>query len=133
LTVNILAATVPLGDSDERSLLIRFELLLEREEEALAARDAVTLVTLAGERERLGDRLAEAARQRRARPKPTAAEETELIGLYQRLRHRHDVQARIVRRHAEQNSRALGVLAQATGSSGLYQADGSVSFKFVAI
>jgi len=132
LTVNILAATVPLGDSDERSLLIRFELLLEREEEALQARDAAVLVTLAEERVRLTDRLAEAARQRRARAKPTAAEEAELIDLYRRLRHRHEVRARIVRRHADQNSRALGVLAQATGSSGLYKADGSIPLQFVS-
>lgn len=130
--MNILAATVPLGDSDERSLLIRFELLLEREEEALQARDAAVLVTLAEERVRLTDRLAEAARQRRARAKPTAAEEAELIDLYRRLRHRHEVRARIVRRHADQNSRALGVLAQATGSSGLYKADGSIPLQFVS-
>jgi flagellar biosynthesis/type III secretory pathway chaperone len=131
--VSILAATVPLGDSDERSLLIRFELLLEREEEALAARDSAALVTLAGERDRLTDRLAEAARQRRTRSKSTATEEAELVDLYRRLRHRHDVRARVVRRHAEHNSRALGVLAQATGSSGLYQADGSVPLRFVSL
>jgi flagellar biosynthesis/type III secretory pathway chaperone len=131
--VSILAATVPLGDSDERSLLIRFELLLEREEEALAARDAATVVTLAEERERLADRLAEVARQRRTQPRLAATEEAELVDLYRRLRDRHSVRAGVVRRHAEQNSRALGVLAQATGSSGLYQADGSVPLKFVSI
>ena len=131
--MSILAATVPLGDSDERSLLIRFELLLEREEEALAARDSAALVTLAGERDRLTDRLAEAARQRRTRSKPTATEEAELVDLYRRLRHRHDVRARVVRRHSEHNSRALGVLAQTTGSSGLYQADGSVPLRFVSL
>ena len=38
--MNILAATVPLGDSDERSLLIRFELLLERERRDSCAQSA---------------------------------------------------------------------------------------------
>ncbi len=74
----------------------------------------------------LAERLAEAARARRAAPSPGAAVEAELVALYRRLRDRHELRARIVRRRAERNGSALRVLAQAAGRTGLYQADGSV-------
>jgi flagellar biosynthesis/type III secretory pathway chaperone len=127
------AVTTPLSGDDERSLLMRIELLLEREEEMLATRDATGLAVIAEEREGLVERLADAARKRRAAPKTAGTEEAELIELYRRLRQRHDVRAQVVRRHTERNSRAIGVLAQATGQNSLYKADGSVALRFVSI
>jgi flagellar biosynthesis/type III secretory pathway chaperone len=127
------AATAPLTDDDERSLLIRLDLLLEREEEMLAARDVVGLVDLSTERERLTERLAEAARVRRAGPKGSDADEAELIELYRLLRQRHEVRARVLRRHSDRNACAMSVLAQATGDSEIYKADGSVALRFSSI
>jgi flagellar biosynthesis/type III secretory pathway chaperone len=127
------AVTAPLSGDDERSLLMRIELLLEREEEMLATRDAAGLTAIAEEREGLVQRLADAARKRRVAPKTAAIDEAELIELYRRLRQRHDVRAQVVRRHVEHNSRAVGVLAQATGQNSLYKADGSVTLRFVSI
>ena len=121
----------PMGD-DERALLIRLELLLEREGELLAARDADGLAALADEREQLAVRIAQAARVRQAAPRDPAVEAS-LLALYQRLRQRHDVQAQIIRRHAERNERAVGVLSQATGRTNLYKADGRVAMQFVAV
>lgn len=118
------AAASPAG-GDERSLLIRIELLLEREEELLESRDAEGLFALAQERERLTASLGEAAQARR-RATQTHAGEAELIALYERLRHRHDVRARVMRRHAERNACAVGVLAQAANQPCLYGADGRV-------
>jgi flagellar biosynthesis/type III secretory pathway chaperone len=127
------AVTAPLSGNDERSLLMRIELLLEREEEVLATRDAAGLAAIAEEREGLVQRLADAARKRRVAPKTAATDEAELIELYRRLRQRHDVRAQVVRRHVEHNSRAVSVLAQATGQNSLYKADGSVTLRFVSI
>jgi flagellar biosynthesis/type III secretory pathway chaperone len=119
------------GIDDERALLIRLELLLEREEELLAARDADGLTAVAEEREQICARLAVAARLRATKPLD-AASEAALLAHYERLRQRHDVQARIVRLHTERNTRAVGVLAQATGQGSLYNAEGRVAMKFAA-
>lgn len=119
------AAASPAG-GDERSLLIRIELLLEREKELLESRDAEGLFALAQERERLTASLGEAAQARRRTTQTHAADEAELIALYERLRHRHDVRARVMRRHAERNACAVGVLAQAANQPCLYGADGRV-------
>jgi flagellar biosynthesis/type III secretory pathway chaperone len=115
---------------DEKSLLIRLELLLEREEELLAARDVTGLAAIAAEREQLVERVGHAARRRRAGPRPT--DEADLVELYRRLRHRHAVRSQVVRRHSDRNSSAIRVLAQAMNDTGLYQADGSVKMQFVA-
>ncbi len=123
------AASAPTGD-DERSLLVRFEEILEREEAAIVAHDAGALGAIAEERDHLTVRLAEAARRRLASPTPI---EAELADLYRRLRERHQVRGRVVRRHAEHNHRALGVLAQAAGRTGLYNADGSVARPFATL
>lgn len=125
--------TSPPRPDDERSLLARLELLLEREQELLVTRDADGLAALAEEREQVGARLAEAARARHAAVGSSAAQDAELVALYRRLRRRHDLQAQIVRRHAERNARAIGVLAQATGQANLYRADGRVAMQFVAV
>lgn len=122
----------PIDPTDERALLIRLELLLEREGVLLAARDAAGLADIADERERLIVALGEVAHARRAAAGPTA-EEAELLALYRRLRDRHAVQVQVVRLHGERNARAISVLAQATGSNGLYQADGRVALRFVSI
>ena len=127
------SATSSLMGDDERALLIRLELLLEREEALLVRRDATGLAALAEEREHVTERLGHAARARRAAPVRDAATDAELIERYRRLRQRHDVQAQIVRRHAEVNARAIGVLAQATGQANLYQADGRVAMRFVSV
>lgn len=133
--------TTPLEGDDERSLLIRLELLLEREEALLESHDAEGLFAVAEERERLTVRLGEAAQaRRRTMPLRTgfpdsegsATEEAELIELYERLRHRHDIQARVVRRHGDRNARAVGVLAQAANRSSLYGADGRVPVQWAA-
>ncbi len=94
----------PAAGDDERALLARFEQLLEREDRFIVARDAVGLASIADERAQLIERLATAARERRASPAMSAAAEAELIDLYRRLRQRHDLRARIVRRHAERNA-----------------------------
>ena len=120
-------------EDDERSLLIRLELLLEREDDLLVGRDPTGLADVAEERERITERLGQAARTRRALATRDQVEDAELVELYRRLRHRHDVRAQIVRRHLEQNTRAIGVLAQATGQSALYQADGRVPLRFVSV
>jgi flagellar biosynthesis/type III secretory pathway chaperone len=127
------AVTAPLSGDGERSLLMRIELLLEREEEMLAMRDATGLAVVAAEREGLVERLANAARKRRAAPRVAGSDEAELIELYRRLRQRHDVRAQVVRRYSDRNSRAIGVLAQATSQDSLYKADGSVALRFVSI
>ena len=129
--VSVQTFASPPGVDDERALLIRLELLLEREEEVLAARDADGLTAVAEEREQVCARLAVAARARSAAPLD-AASEAALLAHYQRLRQRHDVQAQIVRRHAERNTRAIGVLAQATGQGSLYNAEGRVAMQFAA-
>ncbi len=125
-------SSLPQG-GDERALLIRLELLLEREEELIAARDAVGLTAVAEEREQVTTRIAAAARLRQASPGRNREAEAALLALYQRLRQRHDVQAQVVRVHAERNARAVGVLAQATGQASLYKADGKVAMHFVSI
>jgi flagellar biosynthesis/type III secretory pathway chaperone len=112
----IVAQQVPMSADDERSLLGRLETLLADEEQQLLTRDPAALAAIAEERERVT-----------ARP---AAEQAELLALYRRLRQRHDVQAQVVRQHAERNARAIGVLAQASGQAGLYQADGRVALQF---
>lgn len=119
-------AATSVADSDERSLLIQIERLLEREEELLVSRNAEGLFALAQERERLTARLGEAAQARRRATQTHAADEAELIALYERLRHRHEVRARVMRRHAERNACAVGVLAQAANQPCLYGADGRV-------
>jgi hypothetical protein len=122
--------TIPPSHDDEKNLLIRLELLLEREEELLAARDATGLAAIAQEREQLVERVGLAARRRRAGPRPT--DEADLVELYRRLRHRHAVRSQVVRRQSDRNSSAIRVLAQAMNDTGLYQADGSVKMQFVA-
>ncbi len=126
----------PLEGDDERSLLIRLELLLEREQELLESHESDGLFAIAEERERLTMRLIDAAQTRRKTmqlrtgvgdDKSSTTEEAELIALYQRLRHRHDVRARVMRRHSEHNARAAGVLAQAGNQASLYGADGRVA------
>ncbi len=127
------------GD-DERSLLIALELLLEREEELLESRDAEGLCAVADERERLTARLVSAAQARRKTMhlRPVLDDDrgvdrdAELIELYRRLRERHDVRARVMRRHSERNARAIGVLAQASNQAGLYGADGRVPAQWAA-
>lgn len=123
--------SLPKGD-DERALLKRLELLLDRESALLAARDADGLAALADERERIATRIAGAARERQVAERDPQVE-AELLALYERLRRRHDVQAQIVRRHAERTGRAIGVLAQATGQTNLYKSDGRVAMQFVAV
>ena len=130
--------TSPEGD-DERSLLIGLELLLEREQELLASRDAEGLCAVAEERERLTARLVSAAQARRKSmhlrtviDEDGADRDAELIALYRRLRERHDVRARVLRRHSDRNSRAVGVLAQASNQAGLYGADGRVPVQWAA-
>lgn len=124
-------SSLPTGD-DERALLMRLELLLDRESALLAARDVDGLAALADERERVATGIAQAARIRRAAPRDPQVD-ADLLALYERLRQRHDVQAQIVRRHAERNERAIGVLAQATGQTNLYKSDGRVAMQFVAV
>jgi hypothetical protein len=126
------AATAPLDGDDERSLLIRLDLLLERENEMLAARDVVGLVDVANERERLTERLSQAARVRSSVPNGSNADEAELIELYRLLRQRHEVRARVLRRHSDRNACAISVLAQASGNTELYKADGSVALRFTS-
>ena len=135
------AVSAPLEGDDERSLLIRLDLLLEREEELLQSHDAEGLFAIAEEREQLTARLGEAAQARRRTmhlrtsfedDESSGNEERELIELYRRLRHRHDVRARVMRRHSEHNARAVGVLAQATNQSSLYGADGRVPVRWAA-
>jgi hypothetical protein len=116
---------------DEKTLLIRLELLLEREEELLAVRDVTGLAAVAEEREQLVERVASAARRRRAGPSP--ADEADLVELYRRLQHRHGVRSNVIRRHADRNASAIRVLAQAIGDGQLYQADGSVKMQFAAL
>ena len=110
-------------------MLIRLEGLLEREAQYLVARDAAQLGAVAEEREHVTLRLVSAARQRRA---SGATDDAELAARYRRLRQRHEIQAHVVRRHAEANARALGVLAQAAGQSNLYRADGRVPLQYLA-
>lgn len=117
---------------DERSLLTRLEQLIEREDELLGAHDAAALSAVADEREHLTERLGHAARARHASARDPA-DDAELLALYRRLRQRHDIQAKIVRQHLDQNARAIGVLAQATGQAHLYQANGRVPLQFVSI
>ncbi len=134
------AGTTSLEGDDERSLLIGLELLLEREQELLASRDAEGLCAVAEERERLTARLVSAAQARRKTTRlrtvidddGAADRDAELIELYRRLRERHDVRARVLRRHSDRNSRAVGVLAQASNQAGLYGADGRVPVQWAA-
>lgn len=133
------ALTTSLEGDDERSLLIGLELLLEREQELLASRDAAGLCAVAEERERLSARLVSAAQARRKTmhlrtviDEDGADGDAELIALYRRLRERHDVRARVLRRHSDRNSRAVGVLAQASNQAGLYGADGRVPVQWAA-
>ncbi len=119
-------------EDDERSLLSRIEQLLDAEQDLLVTRDADALALVAEQRERLVARLEQSARLRCAKPAQDVAANAELAERYRRLRHRHDVQALIVRRAAEQNARVLGVLAQATGQSAVYQANGRVAVRFVS-
>jgi flagellar biosynthesis/type III secretory pathway chaperone len=126
MTITTVAPTL----DDEKSLLIRLELLLEREEELLATRDTAGMAAIAEEREQLVERVGHAARRRRAGPRPT--DEADLVELYRRLRHNHAVRAQVIRRQSDRNSSAVRVLAHAMNDTGLYQADGSVKMQFVA-
>jgi len=124
--------TLPLTEDDERSLLVRLELLLEREEAMIVARDAAGLVAIAEERDRVTAQLGAAARARRL-ASAAHGDEADLVDLYTRLRQRHQSRARLIQRHTERNARAVGVIAQATGQSQLYDAGGRVPLKFVSI
>lgn len=124
--------TAPLPHDDERSLLIRLGILLEREEEMIAARDADGISEVAEARERLAHRIAEAASLRRATGVRDPVVESDLAELYQHLRRRHELRGRLIRRHVERNARAMGVLAQAAGQASLYGADGRVALQFGA-
>jgi flagellar biosynthesis/type III secretory pathway chaperone len=100
----------------------------------LEARDAEGVGAVAQIREQLIERIAAAARKRAAAQKRigtvqtgSTAEEAELVELYQHLRHRHEVRARVIRRHGDRNARAVGVLAQAANQSSLYGADGRMA------
>ena len=126
-----LPSPVLLTEEDERSLLFRLEVLLEREEAMMLARDAAGLVGVAEERERVTARLGAAARARRLSP-DAHGDEADLVDLYSRLRQRHQVRARVIQRHAETTARAVGVIAQAAGQHNLYEADGRVPMTFVA-
>lgn len=118
-----------LRTEDERTLLLRFEDLLEREERYLVARDADALGAVSEEREHLAQRIIAVARSRRT---ASPADDPELVAIYLRLRLRHEVRAKVVRRYVESNARAIGVLAQAAGQANLYQADGSVPMQYRA-
>lgn len=124
-------AVVVAEDNGERSLLLRLEGLLEREEQMIATRDAAGLVAIAEERECVTARLGAAARARRI-ASPPSGDEAELVELYTRLRRRHDIRARVLQRHEERNAIAIGVIAQASGASSLYDADGRVPMHFAA-
>ena len=125
-------ASMPVSaGEDERVLLMRLEQLLEREHARIVACDAPGLTAVAEEREHLTARLTTVARARRAGTTDEVVD-AELLSLYQRLRRQHEVQALVVRRHLERNTRAIGVLAQAAGRSEIYQANGRVAMQFVA-
>ncbi len=125
-----LAAVAPSAD-DERSLLVRLDALLEREQAMLAAADADGLIAIADERDQLTTRLGDAARARRLAQAKTV--DPELVALYDGIRRRYAVRAQVVRQRAERNQRAVGVLAQATGQSPLYDAGGRVPLKFAPV
>lgn len=125
------AVVIPMTDHDERSLLMRLEGLLEREEQMLASRDASGLVAIAEEREQITARLGAAARARRL-SSAAHGDEAELVDLYTRLRQRHEIRAKVIQRHEERNTCAVGVIAQASGHASLYNADGRVPMRFAA-
>lgn len=125
-----LAPSSPSAD-DERSLLVRLDALLGREETMLAVSDADGLVAIAEEREQLTARLGDAARARRLRRE--GAPEPELVALYDGLRRRYAIRAQIVRRLSDRNQRAVGVLAQAGGHAPLYDAGGRVPLRFAPV
>jgi hypothetical protein len=124
--------SLPSGSDEERSLLTRLEGMLDREEGLLAERDADGLAALADEREYVVACLGTAARARTAATIPGSLEDRALVAAYRRLRDLYEIRAQVVRRHADQNARAIGVLAQATGQSNLYRADGRVPLRFVS-
>ncbi len=125
------------GD-DERSLLARLEQMLDREESLLAAHDAAGLLVLAEERLQLSARLVSAAQARRMRRSDPSArnrsedehEDAELVASYQRLRQRHEVRARVMQRHQDRTTRAIGVIAQAANQSSMYGSDGRVAMRW---
>ncbi len=125
--VAAIAAVAPTTD-DERSLLVRLDALLEREEALLAAPDADGLFAIADEREQLTARLGDAARARRLATANVV--DAELVALYDGIRRRYALRAQVVRRRAERNQRAVGVLAQVSGNAPLYDAGGRVPLKF---
>lgn len=125
------AVVMPLTEDDERSLLVCLEGLLEREERMMTTRDASGLVAVAEERERVTARLGAAARARRL-TSAAHGDEAELVDLYTRLRQRHEVRAKVVRRHEERNACAISVIAQASGQANLYDAAGHVKMHFAA-
>jgi flagellar biosynthesis/type III secretory pathway chaperone len=124
------AVVLPLVEDDERALLVRLEGLLEREEQMLAIRDAAGLGAIAEEREHVTARLGVAARARRLSSTPE--DDAELVTLYSRLRQRHEIRAKVVRRYEERNATAASVIAQASGQAGLYDAEGRVPMRFAA-
>lgn len=124
------AAALPASGDDERSLLIRLEQLLDREEAALASRDAIAIAGLAEEREQVTARLGDAAAARCSGARLSIDDETRLMAMYEQLRQRHAVRAQVVHRHAERNARSIGVLAQASGQSALYQSNGRVPLQY---
>jgi len=114
----------PAAIGDEHALLRAFDQALSREASMLADGDADALLALADERERLSVRLFEAVNARRARGGSDAAKDAALIAIYHGLRQRHDLRASVVRLYADKNARAVSVLAQASGRTGVYGADG---------
>ncbi len=123
-----LPADAAASAADEGALLRAFDDILAREEGALAGRDTAALLALAEERERLTVRLFAVADARRATGRgQDAAAEAELVALYQALRSRHETRARVVRRYADRNARALGVLSQAGRDATVYGADGRMT------
>lgn len=117
---------------DERALLQRLSSLLDDEERLLAVRDADGLAAIADERERVTARLGDAARARFAARLGNVDETAALLVLYRTLRDRHAARGVAVQRHAERNALAIGVLAQASGQSNLYDARGRVPMHFGA-
>ncbi len=112
--------------------------LLEREHDALMGRDVELIGSIATEKQLLLDQLALLVKARTSRglprsrfASPTSADPA-LRALWKKVEAKNSINAAVLTLHASVVARALGVMRQAVGSDGPYNARGKLAGHYLA-